>query len=85
MLPRKTTVSAADQELIDFTAYFEEKAAALEAALVADDPVAAAASVTKEFSAKKPTFNTYRKDSVKTQLYAIFHGKCAYCETFYPP
>ncbi|MDX9669008.1 MULTISPECIES: endonuclease [unclassified Pseudomonas] len=84
MLPRKTTVSAADQELIDFTAYFEEKAAALEAALVADDPVAAAASVTKEFSAKKPTFNTYRKDSVKTQLYAIFHGKCAYCETFYP-
>lgn len=84
MLRKKTTISAAAQELLDLTAHFAKQAAALKVALAAADPVAAAAAVVQEFSAKKPPFKTYRKDSVKTQLYAIFHGKCAYCETFYP-
>ena len=89
MLPRKTTVSAADQELTDLTAYFKEKTAALEtlararATLAADDPVVIEAAQAVD-SLKKPLFKTYRKNSVKTQLLALFHGKCAYCETFYP-
>jgi len=29
------------------------------------------------------TFATYRKDDVKRRLEALFHGKCAYCESFY--
>ncbi|HDS0927406.1 TPA: endonuclease [Pseudomonas putida] len=84
MLPGKAAISAADQELSAFTEYYDKKAAALEAALAAADPVAAAASVEEAFKAIKPSFDTYRKDSVKTQLHTLFHGKCAYCETFYP-
>lgn len=91
MLPRKTSVSAAEQELIDLTAYYEEKAVELEAlthgqdANPADDAMETdELSPTTPPSREKPPFRTYRKDSVKTQLYTLFHGKCAYCETFYP-
>ena len=89
MLPRKTTVSAADQELAALTAYFKQKAAALEAltraqATAAGDSPTAKPSEAANALPVKPPFNTYRKKSVKTQLHALFHGKCAYCETFYP-
>ncbi|AVO59612.1 HNH endonuclease family protein [Pseudomonas chlororaphis] len=30
-----------------------------------------------------PAFAVYRSDSVKKQLHELFHGKCAYCESFY--
>lgn len=30
-----------------------------------------------------PTFAVYKSDSVKKQLDELFHGKCAYCESFY--
>ncbi|WP_017904647.1 HNH endonuclease [Pseudomonas asplenii] len=30
-----------------------------------------------------PTFAVYKSDSVKKQLHELFHGKCAYCESFY--
>ncbi|HEJ2265350.1 endonuclease [Pseudomonas aeruginosa] len=32
---------------------------------------------------KAPAFSVYKSDSVKKQLDALFHGKCAYCESFY--
>ncbi|WP_285374265.1 endonuclease [Pseudomonas sp. lyk4-TYG-107] len=32
---------------------------------------------------KAPTFAVYKSDSVKKQLDELFHGKCAYCESFY--
>ncbi|ELK4826548.1 TPA: endonuclease [Pseudomonas aeruginosa] len=32
---------------------------------------------------KVPAFSVYKSDSVKKQLNALFHGKCAYCESFY--
>jgi hypothetical protein len=89
MLPRKTTVSSADRELAELTAYFEEKEVLLDAltraraTLAADDPIVINATDAVA-SLKKPEFKTYRKDSVKTGLHALFHGKCAYCETFYP-
>jgi uncharacterized protein (TIGR02646 family) len=46
------------------------------------------------FEGKKPTkpngdpitamsFDAYGEDSVKTALHALFHGKCAYCESSY--
>lgn len=28
-------------------------------------------------------FKAYKHDSVKQRLFELFHGKCAYCETFY--
>lgn len=90
MMPRKTSVSAAEQELVDLTAYYERKAEALEALTNAQDAFASdgtAGSNPSEVTPpllEKPSFKTYRKNSVKTQLYALFHGKCAYCETFYP-
>lgn len=30
-----------------------------------------------------PTFKVYKSPHVKQQLDALFHGKCAYCESFY--
>ncbi|WP_248796340.1 endonuclease [Pseudomonas sp. MWU13-2105] len=30
-----------------------------------------------------PAFAVYKADSVKQQLDALFHGKCAYCESFF--
>ncbi|NWD71309.1 endonuclease [Pseudomonas gingeri] len=30
-----------------------------------------------------PAFAVYKSDSVKKQLDELFHGKCAYCESFY--
>jgi uncharacterized protein (TIGR02646 family) len=37
------------------------------------------------FAAKKPkmVFAAYKEDNVKAALHALFHGKCAYCESFY--
>ncbi|MCC4586427.1 hypothetical protein LL962_04770 [Xanthomonas sp. NCPPB 1067] len=37
-------------------------------------------------SSKKGTFKfaVYKHEEVKKQLALLFHGKCAYCETFYP-
>lgn len=32
---------------------------------------------------KVPAFSVYKSDSVKRQLDTLFHGKCAYCESFY--
>ncbi|UQI28495.1 endonuclease [Pseudomonas bijieensis] len=32
---------------------------------------------------KAPSFAVYKSDSVKKQLDELFHGKCAYCESFY--
>jgi hypothetical protein len=32
---------------------------------------------------KAPTFTVYKSDSVKKHLDELFHGKCAYCESFY--
>ncbi|UUQ65316.1 HNH endonuclease [Pseudomonas fuscovaginae UPB0736] len=32
---------------------------------------------------KLPAFAVYKSDSVKKQLNELFHGKCAYCESFY--
>ncbi|MGR9265606.1 hypothetical protein [Rhizobium leguminosarum] len=29
------------------------------------------------------SFKTYKKDEVKRRLEELFHGKCAYCETYY--
>lgn len=36
-------------------------------------------------SGKRPAFEfaVYKKDDVKRRLEALFHGKCAYCESFY--
>lgn len=90
MLPRKNTVSAADQELIELTVYFQQKAASLQEkkkkaeanAVVGNLPLDEPAEIANS-KPPKPPFKTYRKDSVKTQLHKLFHGKCAYCETFY--
>lgn len=30
-----------------------------------------------------PSFSVYKSDSVKKRLDELFHGKCAYCESFY--
>jgi uncharacterized protein (TIGR02646 family) len=41
---------------------------------------------TKSFAANQPRsmkFEAYGEDSVKAALRALFHGKCAYCESFY--
>lgn len=32
---------------------------------------------------KLPSFSVYRSESVKQRLHELFHGKCAYCESFY--
>lgn len=32
---------------------------------------------------KAPAFAVYKSDSVKKQLNELFHGKCAYCESYY--
>ncbi|WP_024693489.1 HNH endonuclease [Pseudomonas syringae] len=32
---------------------------------------------------KAPSFAVYKSDSVKKRLDELFHGKCAYCESFY--
>lgn len=40
----------------------------------------------EKFQAGKPkemSFAAYGQDSVKAALQALFHGKCAYCESFY--
>jgi uncharacterized protein (TIGR02646 family) len=41
---------------------------------------------TEFFAANQPKsmkFEAYGEDSVKAALHALFHGKCAYCESFY--
>lgn len=89
MLPRKKSVSAAEQELAELTVYFQQKAASFQEKKNAEDKAAASnlpmvepAEVVNALPTKPP-FKTYRKESVKTQLHKLFHGKCAYCETFY--
>lgn len=70
---------AVDAELAALAVYFEakKKAKANAAPKKRSDP-----KVPKE---EKPVakFELYGDDSVRTQLNAMFHGKCAYCEGFY--
>ncbi|MGZ5443143.1 MAG: hypothetical protein ACXW5U_14130 [Thermoanaerobaculia bacterium] len=40
-------------------------------------------AVAANANASYDKFKVYKDDSVKTALYAMFHGKCAYCEFMY--
>lgn len=43
----------------------------------------AALQVSPDEAGKLPSFSVYKSDSVKQRLHELFHGKCAYCESFY--
>lgn len=79
--------SSAAVELAKFKAFFEkQKQAALAAqAMLAAGQVAAAVKTDKDGAeeATKPAFNVYKHTSVEERLHELFHGKCAYCESFY--
>lgn len=66
------TQSAAHLELIKITEYYRLKALMPPRKKKKGEPKEAG-----------PKFEVYKLPSVKTQLHALFHGKCAYCESSY--
>lgn len=64
--------SAADLERVKITDYYDRKAH--------NPPKRKKKGEPKEAG---PKFEVYKLPSVKSQLHELFHGKCAYCESFY--
>lgn len=79
--------SPADREVARFRVYFAQKndaaLAAQHAAAIGQAPVIKNAEADDEAKESKPTFSVYKHSSVEERLHELFHGKCAYCESFY--
>lgn len=79
--------SDADKELKALTAFFKAKKVAQQAALnkIAQGKGAVAGKYAKPHARKKSKvrFSVYKDASVEERLHELFHGKCAYCESFY--
>ncbi len=71
-------LSLAAVELAKFKTFFEQQRAAEQA-----DVLVANNRNEDDERATKPNFNVYRHKSVEASLHQLFHGKCAYCESFY--